>query len=219
MTPRDIVICEHAPKRADAFRRWLPGARVLKRYEGESVPDSFDAIILSGGPMSAYAEDRRRFPFLEEEFHLVTEAAKGPSGSAPLVVGICLGAQLMTLALGGNVIQAELVAGWNAIEPSRPHPLYGWQPAVMQFEWHSNRIVRLPDGAELLARSATDSIEAFAWGEKMFATAYHPEIAMEDAVRIFTESGKSTAVLSLDSLGGAVEHPERASRTFFDFLF
>ncbi len=78
-------------------------------YEGAPDFPTFDAphlsevdfIVSLGGPMSA----NDNYPALIQEMAYLREAATGNLGSAPPtpVVGICLGAQLLSRALGGAV--------------------------------------------------------------------------------------------------------------------
>ena len=78
-------------------------------YDGAPVFESFDPpdlsetdlIVALGGPMSA----NDNYPALIQEMAYLREAATGSVGNQPVtpVVGICLGAQLLSRALGGAV--------------------------------------------------------------------------------------------------------------------
>lgn len=211
-----IVICEFAPNRATAFASWLPDARVVRRYLGETVPESFDVLVLGGGPMSADAEARINHPFLQEEFDRVRAIAGDPA--APTLVGICLGAQLITLALGGEVVRGETVRGWNEIRQLGDHAMFPLRTRYVQFEFHGNHIVRLPHGARLLADSARDAVEAFAVGDRILATAYHPEIGPADAERIYRGAGLAPSELHDDRFPDPGPAAAFASRSFFDAI-
>lgn len=64
-------------------------------------PSTVDLIIALGGPMSA----NDRYPALRQETACLRSAATGALGHRPPtpVIGICLGAQLLSRALGGAV--------------------------------------------------------------------------------------------------------------------
>lgn len=179
-----VVIHEYAPARARAIvKRWFPEAQVRRRYEGESRVDSFDLLILSGGPHSAHEQSRIEHPFLAEDYALLQEL--GTLGvSAPLVLGICLGAQLMAFAFGGKVVdqpKEETRVGWNQLNIVGQHPVFdGVASPLLQCEIHSNRIVTMPKNACLLVSSSLDEIEAFAVGGRFIGVGYHPEFIEED---------------------------------------
>ncbi len=67
-------------------------------FNGEPLPslDSFDMLVMMGGYMSVYEEDRH--PWLVGEKEFIRQAIR--SGKA--VLGVCLGAQLIASALGGR---------------------------------------------------------------------------------------------------------------------
>ena len=208
-----IVICEFAPDRATAFASWLPDAQVVRRYLGEPVPESFDVLVLGGGPMSATKRDRAKHSFLQEEFDRVRVLATDPS--APMLVGICLGAQLITFALGGCVRRGKLVHGWNEIRPVADHRMFPFRTRYAHFEFHDNHITQLPNGARRLADSRHDATEAFAVGDRILATAYHPEIGLADAERIYRGIGVAPSELYSDRLVNLGRVATFSSRSFF----
>lgn len=71
-------------------------ARVFEN--GYQLPElrDFTHLIIMGGPMGAY--EKKEYPFLGEEKALIRRAVKN---NIP-VLGICLGAQLIASALGGE---------------------------------------------------------------------------------------------------------------------
>jgi GMP synthase-like glutamine amidotransferase len=68
-------------------------------YNNEVVPsmDQFDWLIIMGGPMNIYEE--KKYPWLQSEKQFIKEAIE----HRKVVLGICLGAQLITDVLGGKV--------------------------------------------------------------------------------------------------------------------
>lgn len=209
----NAVIHEYAKHRARAFLHWFPNAVIRRRYLGEERVDSFDLLILSGGPCSAHRQSREQNPFLEEDLKMLQEIDPHSSG-APFVLGVCLGAQLMVFAFGGNVTDgSEEITGWNEIELKAPHPAFDGLIRPLHCEIHKNHIDQLPDGAVLLASSAYDAIEAFSIGSRFLGTAYHPEITKND-ISWFAEVPK----IRLDYLKPStvtLEEGLSASRQFF----
>ncbi|OGL63924.1 hypothetical protein A3C09_00325 [Candidatus Uhrbacteria bacterium RIFCSPHIGHO2_02_FULL_47_44] len=208
-----IVICEYAPGRTEAFAQWLPHATIVRRHLGEPIPDVFDGIVFAGGPMSAHAEDRKAFPFLQEDFDLIQHLHAQQNG--PWMAGVCLGAQLITFALGGEVCEGLFVRGWNQIRPVTQDLLFEACDAPVQFEFHRNHITRLPAGATLLADSDMDYVEAYRVGNRVLVVAYHPEIAAEDANRIYDMARLTESERHEDRFVEPSVTARRASAQFF----
>ncbi len=76
------------------------GAPDFKTFDPPDLSEA-DLVISLGGPMSA----NDNYPALIQEMQYLRDAATGSLGSMPPtpVVGICLGAQLLSRALGGAV--------------------------------------------------------------------------------------------------------------------
>src|SRR6478735_5013977 len=73
---------------------------LIHAWDGDPVPtvaNGWSGIVIGGGYVSAY--EAEQYPFLKDEMHLVN-AMK--SSHRPLL-GLCLGAQIMSAALGGKV--------------------------------------------------------------------------------------------------------------------
>jgi GMP synthase-like glutamine amidotransferase len=57
------------------------------------------------------------------------------------------------------------------------HPLTrGLQPALRVMQWHHAEVTRAPDGAEVLASSASTPVQIMAVGEDILATQFHSEL-------------------------------------------
>ncbi|BBG25124.1 type 1 glutamine amidotransferase [Sulfuracidifex tepidarius] len=105
---------------------------------GKETPDS---IVLMGGPMGVYEHDR--YPFMEKEFELIKRT--------PKVLGICLGAQLLSYALGGKVTPGSF-GEEKGIMKVRTVSYLKTLGDIHVFQWHSDTFT-LPEGADLLAYS------------------------------------------------------------------
>src|SRR6266851_1136718 len=108
------------------------------------------AIILSGGPQSVYAETA---PICSREIFEL---------GVP-ILGICYGMQLTSYLLDGRVEAAtEREYGRAEIEVIRKSPLFAGTPDRQRvWESHGDRIVEPPPGFVVTATSANAPISAF----------------------------------------------------------
>ena len=158
---------------------------VCRPDRGEPMPrlGPDQALLVLGGPMGVGDIGSPAFPWLEEEVALLREclACERP------VVGLCLGAQLLAFAAGGQV--APLTAGeppvrayevgWGPVTWTRPpgqEPvLAGLHPCEPVFFWHGDR-VRLPATAVLVGSSLACREQAFRIGPRAWGLQFHAEI-------------------------------------------
>ena len=75
---------------------------ITKVYKGEALPQTvsdIDFLIIMGGPQSP-DEDKEHFPYYhpKEEIRLIRQAIEEDK----YIVGVCLGAQLLSVAYGGQ---------------------------------------------------------------------------------------------------------------------
>jgi GMP synthase (glutamine-hydrolysing) len=131
-----------------------------------------DALIVLGGPIGAYEDDR--YPFLTEELRLIERALKQ---QIP-VLGICLGAQLLARALGARVYPGpgrEIdIAPVELTPEGQVSCLKHLAPGYRVFHWHGDTF-DLPDGAVRLASTAMTPNQAFARGNKVLGLQFHIE--------------------------------------------
>jgi GMP synthase (glutamine-hydrolysing) len=75
---------------------------ICKPYDGENclVHANFDFLIIMGGPQSPTKIEK--YPYLQDEITLIKQAVQ----SHKIVLGICLGAQLIGEALGGTTTRS-----------------------------------------------------------------------------------------------------------------
>lgn len=146
-----------------------------------SLPDSndFDWLILMGGGMSVHDEDA--LPWLRPEKEFVRQAID----RGKIVLGVCLGAQMIAAALGARVFKNPVKEiGWFPVtrEPeAENHRLGQVLPEVTEvFHWHGETF-DLPEGATRLARSAGCLNQAFVWGERVVGLQFHLETTLESA--------------------------------------
>lgn len=128
------------------------------------------AIVLSGGPASAFEEESPRLPPVVLELGVP-------------VLGICYGEQLLCAALGGRVAPAQTREfGPAEIELVRESPLFDGILRVGERArvWmsHGDRVIALPAGFVALAQSPASPFAAIAHEERrIFGVQFHPEVA------------------------------------------
>ena len=144
--------------------------------EGERVPEDitqFSGLVFMGGPMSVNDD----LLWLAQEQALVRQAV----GRDIPVLGHCLGAQLMSKALGGVVVKTQLKEiGWHdvAIEPNGvAHAWLGDLRSFPAFHWHGETF-SLPPAAVRVLSSGYCANQAFALG-KHLALQCHVEMTAE----------------------------------------
>lgn len=149
---------------------------VVKAYEGEAIladTGGYDGLIVLGGEQNALDDmGSPYFPALLEEMRTF-----GRTGRA--VLGICLGAQLLARAHGGeNRIGAASEFGWCEVAltgEGHADRLTKNLPARFPiFEWHDDTFT-LPDGATRLATNRTAPNQAFRIGRASYGVQFHFE--------------------------------------------
>jgi GMP synthase (glutamine-hydrolysing) len=142
---------------------------------GEPLPKTLadhDGVIVFGGPMGA--NDDAEWIQREIDWLAVPLAEQTP------FLGICLGAQLLTRALGARVFSYEdkrSEIGYFPIRPNAAAEALCEAPFPRSvYQWHSDGF-DLPAGAELLAVGGQDfPNQAYRFGKAAVALQFHPEV-------------------------------------------
>jgi GMP synthase (glutamine-hydrolysing) len=153
--------------------------QVLSLESGFHLPklDDLTHIVILGGPMNVYEEDR--YPFLREEDLFIKEAIqRGKS-----ILGICLGAQLIAKALGAKVFKAPVKEiGWYDVSLTRIgsiDPFFSRLPKTFSvFQWHEDTF-EIPHRAILIATSSLVPYQAFRYGDNAYGLQFHLEVTQE----------------------------------------
>ena len=101
------------------------------------APPPFDMLVILGGPMGANDDDEH--PWLADERRFIASAVE----DGKLVLGICLGAQLLAAALGGRVFRnPEREIGWHPVTLTgagrRIHVFDDWPETFIAGQWHAD---------------------------------------------------------------------------------
>jgi GMP synthase-like glutamine amidotransferase len=158
-------------------------------------PGGFGAAISMGG--TAHPDQDADHMWLARELALLRALV---DREVP-VLGVCLGGQLLTRALGGSV--ARLPApeiGWHDVEltaAGRGDPLLNHLPdRVAAFEWHHYGFTP-PGGAATLARSAAAPVQAARLAPAAWALQFHIEVDDETIDRWCDEGSDELAELGV----------------------
>lgn len=179
---RPVIVITHAPWETPALidiaLGELPTIRrtVLDDPAPELPPPSnLGGVVVMGGPQDA--DDDRNHAGLAAERRLLAEAV---AADIP-VLGVCLGMQLLALALGARLYhQHGVEIGFAPIDLTSQgvgDPVLGSiahahrHPLVLH--WHSDA-VELPAGATLLASTPATPVQAFR-ANSALGTQFHPE--------------------------------------------
>jgi GMP synthase-like glutamine amidotransferase len=145
-------------------------------YDDENIPahKDYDWLIVMGGPMNIY--DEKNYPWLANEKTFIREAIN----FGKVVIGICLGAQLIADVIGGKITEnPHLEIGWFPVKLSseaRSSPLFSFfpqEPTV--FQWHGDTFSTLPDDTICIAENNACSHQAFIYKKKVFGFQFHLE--------------------------------------------
>jgi GMP synthase (glutamine-hydrolysing) len=189
------VVQHTATEGLGQLAEWLPGIGVdvhpTHPYLGNRVPPSVegDALIVLGGSMGAYDDDAA--PWLPSVRTLLRSAI---DDGVP-TLGICLGAQLLAVAAGGEVQRGaagpEIGFGEVLVDPGDDLLTAGVMPVV---QWHYDGVTALPGDAVVLASNAAYPIQAFRVGEVAWGLQFHIEATAEMVRTWAVEEGLDPAL-------------------------
>jgi GMP synthase-like glutamine amidotransferase len=132
-----------------------------------------DWLVVMGGPMNIYEEDR--YPWLTREKAFIADAISRKK----IVLGICLGAQLIADVLGGPVSGNQFKEiGWLPVRLSPAafsSPLFHNLPTEFTaFHWHGDTF-QIPRDALAMASSSGCANQAFTYTDKVVGLQFHLE--------------------------------------------
>jgi GMP synthase (glutamine-hydrolysing) len=218
----EVLVLQHAePEGLGTIQDALTAAgvkfRTVRGDLGERIPAGLDGaagLIVMGGPMGVYEQDR--YPFLADELALIQTCL----GANVPMLGICLGSQLLAAALGARVRPgSRKEIGWYRVsltpEAAEDRLFRGVPNPFQGFHWHGD-IYDVPEGAVKLASSELTGCQAFRHGSaygilfhmevtpasvEAMAQAFPEEMAEGGVSRAMLEQGRAEHLVQLQAVG------------------
>ena len=148
-------------------------------YQHDLLPaiESFDMVAIMGGSMNIY--EHEAYPWLAQEKKFIRRAID----AGKKVIGVCLGGQLITDVLGGQVRpNSYKEIGWHPIKltsrAAKSVAFSALPPSMPVFHWHGDTF-SIPPGAIHLASSTVCTDQAFQYGDHVMALQFHLEYSQE----------------------------------------
>jgi len=144
-----------------------------------AAPGDYAGLVMMGGPMSA--NDTADHGFLEESMALIRSFALARKP----VLGICLGAQVIARAYGGEVFRLPgLEAGYVSMrrtEEAKTDPVFAGLPErFAAFHTHYEGVRNIPE-AVVLASGGMNAVQAYRLGATTYGLQFHPECTIDIA--------------------------------------
>ncbi|APD07798.1 GMP synthase (glutamine-hydrolyzing) [Flavobacteriaceae bacterium UJ101] len=156
-------------------------------YENDSLPqiDEFDCLIVMGGPMNIY--DEIQYPWLKKEKEIIYQAILVNK----IVIGICLGAQLIASTLGAKIKKnTHTEIGWYPISKSSVasnlNLIQDIPNDFTTFHWHGDTF-ELPKDSIPLFQSKACLNQAFLYKEHVLGLQFHMEVNQETMLDMVKE--------------------------------
>lgn len=216
------IACEPPGYIADLLNRLGFPYEQVCLYDGAPVPmelDSVSGLMIMGGPGNV----NQPTEWMNQEIELIQKAY---ANDTP-VLGVCLGAQLMSRALGGDVHPGQSVeVGWHEVEllPVAKNSPYFSSAAqkFLVFQWHAH-VFSPPPFAETLAISGCSECQAYAYKNSL-AVQFHLEMTeqiIRDLIQRFGSDleGNSPCVQSSDQILHDVKNRSQQVNDLADIIF
>ncbi|MBL4566585.1 MAG: type 1 glutamine amidotransferase [Porticoccus sp.] len=211
----NVHYLQHVPfEGLGSIEAWLKeqdhSITVTRLYQNEPLPsiENIDWLIVMGGPMGI--EDHAIYPWLSAEKAFIKQALD----QKKIMLGICLGAQLIADILGADITKNVFKEiGWFPIkisEEAKASTIGTILPDQFEvFHWHGDTF-DIPDRAIPLASSEACRNQGFMINERVIGLQFHlettPESALDLTIHCKNELSKSLYVQSAEKI---LSQPER----------
>ena len=173
---RPVLVVDFGAQYAQLIARRVREAQVFSEVVPHTMPVASmlaknpEAIILSGGPSSVYAEGA---PTIEKELF---------EAGVP-VLGICYGFQLMAQKLDGKVAKTGTAEFGRTEVSTKDSGLLLKDIPQLQNVWmsHGDAVHEAPEGFDVLATSVGSPVAAFEDNDRrLYGVQWHPEVMHSD---------------------------------------
>lgn len=191
--------------------------RIVELGAGERLPADLKgvkAVVVLGGPMNVYEEDK--YPFLKEENSFIQRVLDAEIS----YFGICLGSQLLAKAAGGRVVRSPVKEiGWYNVRltaDGKKDPLFkGFREDEEIYHWHGD-MFEIPQSGELLAGGTGCPNQAFRVGKNAYGIQFHVEVT-DKSIKEWCDEYSATDLPDRKEhcdamLGGYTKNKERFNR-------
>jgi GMP synthase-like glutamine amidotransferase len=184
-------------------------------FHYEKLPDmsEFDWLVIMGGSMNIYEEDKYRW--LKEEKNFIAEAI----ANKKIVLGVCLGAQLIADVLGGQVSRnRHKEIGWFPVKltkEAKNSAIFNTLPKkFIAFHWHGDTFA-IPPGALKIAESEACANQAFELG-KVVGVQFHLDYSV-DSINLMLnncrhELGEEKYIQKVDEIMARIDNVTETQR-------
>ena len=195
---------------------------IVRMYEGEQLRDIFDVLIVLGGPMNVYEEER--FPYLKG----LNTTIKNFVIAGGLYLGFCLGGQILAKALDAKVRRTHTKEIGNfeiqLTDGGVEDPLFkGFNTVFPALEWHGDTF-EIPAGAIKVGESELCANQAFRF-KNAYGLQFHLEATPEmlaEWVKVYEdelkEEGIDVAALIEETKRKVDIYRESSNQLFANFL-
>jgi GMP synthase (glutamine-hydrolysing) len=168
---RPVLVLDLGGQYSQLIARRVRECRVYSELVGHTItPEAVRArnpyaLVLSGGPASVYSGDAPRVDPALFELGVPT-------------LGICYGAQLMALELGGRVDRTGISEfGRTSMAVTESRLLADTPDEQTVWMSHRDTVVAAPEGARVVASSPATPVAAFEAPERgLYGVQFHPEV-------------------------------------------
>ena len=185
---------------------------------GDELPASMEqheGVVIFGGPMSANDNE----PWIAREINWIGVPLKEQKP----FLGVCLGAQMLSMHLGGKVGPHEeerVEIGYYPIHPvNGGDGIKDWPKQV--YQWHRESLT-LPKDAKLFARGDHFENQAYRYGSAAYGIQFHPEVTRLTMHRWVVKAAHRFSLLDAqgaqDHLSGNLVHDAAVKIWLSQFL-
>lgn len=161
--------------------------RIEQEELGPVDLDDWSGIVVGGGPWNVSdPEELKQEDQIRGEARLRELAGQVTAADFPFL-GACYGIGTLGTLFNGVVDRehGEPIGPMTidlTVEGRQDQLLGGLPPSFTALLGHKEAVSRLPDGATLLASSATCPVQAFRLGANVYATQFHPELDLQGII-------------------------------------